>query len=62
MQDSKTLNKDEYEKVLLHGAAKIMQQKTDRLDFTHDIDIDQIMHDGMQRCKELQKQAEKQSQ
>lgn len=53
IQDSKSLNKDEYTKVLLHGAAKIMQQKTDRLDFTHDIDIDKIMSEGREKHREL---------
>ncbi len=38
-----------------------MQQKTDRLDFTHEIDIDKLMQEGMSRCKELQKKAEEQS-
>ena len=61
IQDTKSLNKDEYEKVLLHGAAKIMQMKTDRLDFTGEIDIDKLMKDGLERCRELQKAAEKQS-
>lgn len=62
IQDTKSLNRDEYEKVLLHGAAKIMQLKTDRLDFTCDIDIDKLMQEGLERCRALQKEAEKQSQ
>lgn len=45
--------------MLLHGAAKIMQQKTDRLDFTHEIDIDALIKDGIDKHRALQEQAEK---
>ena len=30
-----------------------MQLKTDRLDFTCDIDIDKLMQEGLDRCKAL---------
>jgi SWI/SNF-related matrix-associated actin-dependent regulator of chromatin subfamily A member 5 len=61
---NKSLSKEEYERVLLHGAAAIMKRKQDKVvsagGCASDIDIDQLISEGETRYRELKKQAEDQ--
>ena len=41
---NKSLSKEEYEKILLHGAATIMKQKNDKVKYSvEDIDIENLI-------------------
>lgn len=46
-QAQKGLHKDEYERILLHGAAQVMQAKTDMVEFAMDLDIDALIAEGL---------------
>lgn len=56
---NKNLSKEEYEKILIHGAASIMRQKIEKVDAA-DIDIDKLIEEGVQKHKQLKAQASKQ--
>lgn len=43
------LNKEEYEKIILHGAQQIMTAKTDMVSFGADIDIDTLIAEGLEK-------------
>lgn len=53
---SNNLNKDDYEKILLHGAAMILQQKQQMLQ-QEEIDIDKLIEEGEKRAAELKEEA-----
>lgn len=41
------MSKTEYQKVLLLGAKKIMAAKSDRVDFSENIDIETLIEEGI---------------
>ena len=43
---NKSLSKEEYEKILLHGAAHIMRMKNDKVTSSSEIDIDALVKEG----------------
>jgi hypothetical protein len=53
------LSKEEYEKVLIHGAATIMKQKIDRVNLLDNINVDQLIEEGVKKHKKLKEEAEK---
>ena len=56
---NKNLSKDEYEKILLHGAATIMRQKNDKVfSSAGDINIDKLIEEGEAKFMELKRAAE----
>ena len=55
---NKNLTKDEYEKILLHGAAKIMQQKNQKIASSADIDIEKMIKEGEEAHKKTKELAE----
>jgi len=59
---NKNLSKEEYEKILLHGAATIMQQKNDKVSSIGDgIDIEKIIKEGEERHHGLKQAAQSQA-
>ena len=56
---NKNLTKDEYEKILLHGAAKIMQAKTEKVTAA-EIDVDKLIEQGEENHRRLKEAAEAQ--
>ena len=46
------LNKDDYEKLILHGALKIMSAKTEMVTFGEDLDIESLIEQGIQKARE----------
>lgn len=55
---NKNLSKDEYEKILLHGAAHIMKAKNDtKVDSTTTLDIDKLIKEGEEKHRQLKEQA-----
>ena len=56
---NKNLSKDEYEKILLHGAAKIMQAKTEKVAAAA-IDVDKLIEQGEENHRRLKEAAEAQ--
>lgn len=57
---NKNLSKEEYEKVLIHGASTIMKQKVDKVNLLGEIDIDQLIDEGTRKHRALKEEAEKQ--
>lgn len=57
---NKNLSKEEYEKVLIHGAATIMKQKIDKVNLLGDINVDELIDQGVKKFKQLKEEAEKQ--
>eukprot|EP00347_Sterkiella_histriomuscorum_P020084 403339166 len=57
---SSNLSKDEYEKILLAGAALILQQKQQAFQ-EEEIDIDKLIEEGVQVARQLKENAEKQA-
>ncbi|CDW76777.1 chromatin-remodelling complex atpase iswi2 [Stylonychia lemnae] len=57
---SNNLNKDEYEKILLHGAAMILQQKQ-QAHQQEEIDIELLIQDGEQRALQMKEDATQQA-
>jgi SWI/SNF-related matrix-associated actin-dependent regulator of chromatin subfamily A member 5 len=61
VNQNKKLSKDEYEKVLLHGATNIMQQKSDRIGLdgqNEEIDIDKLIEEGLDKAKKTKEEAD----
>ena len=52
------LNKDDYEKLILHGALKIMSAKTEMVTFGEDLDIESLIEQGIQKSREIKNQSE----
>ena len=52
------MNKDEYEKIVFHGALKIMAAKTDLVNFGADIDIEALIADGLEKNRMINAQAD----
>ena len=46
VQQQKAFSKEEYEKILLHGATQIMNAKHDRIE-EKDINIDKLIEEGL---------------
>lgn len=61
MSNSNALGKDEYEKILLHGANKIMAAKTDMLSVDDDIDIEALIEEGLEKNRKVQEMANEQA-
>jgi len=57
---NKNLSKEEYEKILLHGAATIMQRKNEKVTSAGEIDIDKLIKEGVEKHKKLKELAESQ--
>ena len=57
---NKNLSRDEYEKILLHGAATIMQRKNEKISTGADLDIEKLMKEGEARHQALQEAARSQ--
>ena len=57
---NKNLSKEEYEKILLHGAAHIMKQKHEKVTSAGEIDIDQLIREGEAQHQKLKEAAESQ--
>jgi hypothetical protein len=57
---NKNLSKEEYEKILLHGAAFIMQMKNNKVGQTEggELDIDQIINEGVEKHRKIKQEAE----
>jgi SWI/SNF-related matrix-associated actin-dependent regulator of chromatin subfamily A member 5 len=53
---NKNLSKEEYERILLNGAANIMKQKNAKIE-AREIDIDQLIKEGEENHQNLQKLA-----
>jgi len=53
---NKNLSKEEYERILLNGAASIMKQKNAKIE-AREIDIDQLIKEGEENHKNLRKLA-----
>ena len=47
------LNKEEYEKIILHGAQKIMTAKTDMVSMGADFDIETLIAEGLEKNKQV---------
>lgn len=59
---NKNLSKEEYEKILLHGAASIVHQKNNKVtSIGTDIDIEKIIKEGIQRHNKLKDAAQQQA-
>ena len=52
------MSKDEYEKIILHGAQQIMQSKTDMIDFGININIDSLIEEGIEKNRLVNEQAD----
>lgn len=58
---NKNLSKDEYEKILLHGAAQIMKQKNEtKVNSAEELDIDKLILEGEQKHRALKDEANQQ--
>lgn len=57
----KALTKDEYEKILIHGAAEILQQKQQILSDDGLMDIEAIVREGERKFALLKEEASKQA-
>ena len=55
---SMALNKEEYEKIILHGAQKIMTAKTDMVSMGADFDIETLIAEGLEKNKQVNEQAD----
>lgn len=54
---NKNLSKDEYEKILLHGASHIMKQKNEKVNSAIELDIDKLILEGELKHKALKEEA-----
>ena len=54
------LTKDDYDKILMHGASAIMKQKNEKVQASQDIDIDALIEEGIKKHNNLKKEAENQ--
>jgi hypothetical protein len=52
------LTKEEYEKILLHGAATIMKAKNEKVNQAGEIDIEKLIHEGELKHKQLRENAQ----
>jgi SWI/SNF-related matrix-associated actin-dependent regulator of chromatin subfamily A member 5 len=52
---NKNLSKEEYEKILIHGAASIMKQKIDRVQLGGELNIDKLIAEGTEKHMQLKK-------
>jgi hypothetical protein len=52
------LNKEEYEKIILNGANKILAAKTDMVNFGVDIDIETLIEEGLEKNRQVQELAD----
>lgn len=57
----KSLSKEEYEKILIHGAAEILQQKQQILSDDGLMDVDAIIEEGERKFAKLKEEAAKQA-
>jgi SWI/SNF-related matrix-associated actin-dependent regulator of chromatin subfamily A member 5 len=57
----KALTKEEYEKILIHGAAEILQQKQQMLSDDGLMDVDAIIEEGERKFARLKEEAAKQA-
>ena len=60
--DNATMNRTEMEKVLLHGAQQIMNAKSEMLAFGEDIEIEELISEGIEKARSLKDMAENQAQ
>lgn len=60
MSNSNALSKDEYEKIMLHGANQIMAAKTDMVSLdtaADEIDIEALIEEGLEKNRKMVKMA-----
>lgn len=60
MAQTKGLSKEEYEKIIMHGAAEIMQKKKMALS-EQDYDIDKLVEEGIKNANRVKEQAAQQA-
>ena len=61
VNNSLALNKEEYEKIILNGANKILAAKTDMVNFGVDIDIETLIEEGLEKNRQVQELADQQA-
>ena len=49
--DNSSMNRNEMEKVLLHGAQQIINAKSDMVAFGEDIEIEELISEGIERAR-----------
>ena len=59
MATSKGLSKEEYEKIIIHGAAEILQQKQNKVNEDDECDIEKLIEEGEMKFNQLKEEAAK---